>query len=104
MKNFTCPKCDQEAIPVKAKYLASHWANIHCSNCGARLCAEPILLTLLYFCYFWAIAWFLIWAMAEQNWGLALFLIPTWLLIDFLSVLYLPLRVLRPKAVSPPGE
>lgn len=97
MKNFTCPKCEQDTISVKAKYLTGHWFNVYCPACGARLCAEPIITAVVYMLYFWTVAWFVVWAMAEDDWTLALYMIPVWLIIDITSLLYLPLRTLRPK-------
>ena len=100
MKAFPCPKCRQESIPVKDKYLASVWMSIRCASCGTRLCAAPILMTLLYFLYFWLAAWFISWAWMESTWIPILIMIPLWLLLDFLSVLYMPLLALR----SPKSE
>ncbi len=95
MKSFPCPTCRQASIPVKDKYFASVWMSIRCTACGARLCAAPIVMTLLYFCYFWLAAWFITWAWMESSWIPILILIPLWLLVDFLSVLYMPLLTLR---------
>lgn len=97
MKFFPCPKCKEEVIPVKDKYLASLWMNVYCAHCGARLCAEPIVMALLYFLYFWMAAWFIAWAWMEETWVPILYLIPLWLLVDLLSVMYMPLMIMRAK-------
>lgn len=97
MKFFTCPKCKEESIPFRDKYFASIWMNIYCSNCGARLCAEPIIMALLYFVYVWLAAWFIMWALAEESWVPIAWLIPLWAAVDFLNVWYMPLMVMRPK-------
>jgi hypothetical protein len=101
MKFFVCPKCEQRSITVRDKYLSGHWINIYCPACGARLFAEPVLLALVYMGYFWAVSWFVTWAMLEDDWSLVLYLIPVWLIIDFLSLAYMPLRVMRPKVAAP---
>lgn len=97
MKFFTCPKCKEDVIPVRDKYYTSIWMNIYCRNCGARLCAEPIVMALLYFTYFWMAAWFITWAWMEDTWLPIFYLIPLWLLVDIMSVMYMPLMVLRAK-------
>ncbi len=104
LKFFVCPKCEKRSITVGNKYLSGHWVNIYCPACGARLFAEPILLALVYMAYFWAVMWFASWAMLKEDWALALYLIPVWLTIDFLSLAYMPLRVMRPKKVAAPRE
>ncbi len=105
MKPFKCPKCQVEAITAKQKYKAGFWKDIYCGHCGARLCGHPWLMALIYVAYLWAVAWFLAWPYFAGNWWLALGLIPTWLLLDYLNVRFMPLVILRPKPSGPaPGS
>jgi DNA-directed RNA polymerase subunit RPC12/RpoP len=97
MKRYTCPSCKTESIPLTDKYRAGQWRVIHCPHCNARLCAQPWVLMVGWMIYVWAAAWFGFWAWLEHTWLPLLYLIPVWLLLDFLNVTLMPLAVMRPK-------
>ncbi len=96
MKKYRCPKCGEDTIPLKAKYLAGIWQVIPCPVCKTRLCANPIILTLAWFCYVWAAAWFGFSAVLEESLEYLLYLIPVWLILDFLNVRLVPLSAMKP--------
>jgi hypothetical protein len=97
MTQFRCPKCRAEAIPLKDKYLAAIWMSIHCPACGTRLCAHPLLMTLLYFVYFWIAATCLFLAAAGKSWTPVLVMLVLWLLVDLVNIAWMPLRPMRPR-------
>ncbi len=97
MTSYHCPNCKASSLSGKEKYRASHWKIIHCDQCDARLCATPILLAVVYMIYFWAFAWFIGWALYEQTWEPLLYLIPVWLILEFLNTRLMPISVMRPK-------
>ncbi len=97
MESYKCPKCSTACISVKDKYKAGSWREIHCEHCGARLCGHPWFMAAIYMVYFWVVAWFIFWSYFERNWWLLLGLIPSWLLLDYLNVRFMPLVILRAK-------
>lgn len=97
MRLYPCPNCEKEAIPLADKYRAGMWRVIVCPSCSARLCAQPWLLMLASMIYVWAAAWFGFWAWFEHSLLPLLYLVPVWLLLDFLNIRYMPLSVLRPQ-------
>lgn len=103
MKRFPCPKCQQETIPVKDKYLASAWMTIRCGNCGTRLCGHPVLMALLYFVYFWVIAACVFWAWYHGSWVPLVWMLVLWALLDFINIRFMPLKALRPRNGSGGG-
>ena len=96
MKRFTCPKCKQSGISFKDKYRASLWQVIYCNSCGARLCAQSWLLAFAYFIYTWAVVSFVTIAFYRESYMPILYLVLIWLLLDFISVMSMPLSVMRP--------
>jgi len=97
MKQYPCPNCKTGAIPLTEKYRAGMWRVIHCPNCRARLCAQPWLLMLASMIYVWVAAWFGFWAWLDRSILPLIYLIPAWLMLDYLNITYMPLSVLRPK-------
>ena len=97
MKSFKCPKCKEASISPRDKYRAGIWKIIFCPHCGARLCGNPVLMALAYMLYVWAFAWFIFWALLEHTWLPLLYLLPVWLLLDFLNLRLMPLSVMRPR-------
>lgn len=98
MRKFVCPNCRQKTIPVRDKYLAGLWQVIHCQHCHARLCGQPVIMAIAYGLYFWAVAWWGFTAYFEQSLDPLIYLIPTWLFLDFLNINLMPLAVMRKKA------
>jgi hypothetical protein len=96
MRRFICPRCKRDSISLKDKYLAGIWMTISCRECGARLCGHPWAMALGYIPYVWALAWFAMWALLDGSWLPILYLIPVWLLLDALNILFMPLASLRP--------
>ncbi|MDR2877235.1 MAG: hypothetical protein LBV36_04245 [Chromatiales bacterium] len=95
MKPFPCPKCHQDTIALKDKYLAAIWMVIRCGNCGTRLCAHPLLMTLLYFIYFWVIAACVFWAWYHRSATPLIWMLVLWTLLDIINIRYMPLKALR---------
>jgi len=98
MKKFKCPNCGQLTITTKQKYLAGVWHVIHCDNCSARLCAQPIIMAIAYALYFWALAWFGFSAYFTHSLEPLIYLLPTWLFLDFLNINLMPLAVMKSRA------
>ncbi len=96
-KHYKCPKCEESCVSLKDKYKLGHWKIIHCRNCEARLCGQPIVLILAYVIYFWVFGGFLVWAYLEESFLPVLYLIPVWLILDYFNVEGLPMSVLRSK-------
>jgi len=96
MPKIECPSCSKETITLKQKLLANKWVDIHCSECGARFCAQPIALALMSFILTWNFIYFGYLTVKEQSliWGVSLFV--GWTLIE-LFMYYIPLCKLRAK-------
>jgi len=95
MKHYPCPRCKEEVIPLKEKFLAGHWKTIHCPRCEGRLCANIYLMAVFYLLYLWNVLWWAGLALFNQEWFYLLFIIPCWLLLDFFNVRFMPLLALR---------
>ena len=95
MKKFICPKCRREGINLKDKYRASFWQIIYCDLCDARLCAQPWVLALAYFIYTWVVVTFIAMALYQQSFIPILYMLGVWLILDFISVMSMPLSVMR---------
>ncbi len=96
MKNYQCPRCEQESIPFKDKYRAGLWGNIHCVNCGSRLCANPILMAVLYAAHTWNVLWWFALFYWTGHYYHLIFMLLVWVVIDFINVHYIPLSVMKP--------
>lgn len=95
MRHFTCPRCHNETIPLKDKYRASYWINIYCAGCGARLAANPYLMSLLWGVYVWDVVWFYgLWHFIG-NPIYFLWMVVGWLFLDVMNVMFMPFVVLR---------
>lgn len=95
MSRFRCPRCGESGISFKDKYLAGIWMTVLCTNCGARLCAQPLVMAAGYVLYFWVLAWFVTWALLDWSWLPILYMIPVWLVLDLLNIRFMPLAALR---------
>lgn len=95
MKKFICPQCKQHTISVKEKYFAGIWRVIHCQQCHARLCGQPIIMAIAYAIYFWTLAWFGFSAFLESSIEPLFYLLPAWALLDFLNIQLMPLAVMK---------
>lgn len=99
MATIPCPHCGQNTFSWWDKYLAGKWAMRHCSSCAARVCAQPIVLAVMYFFYVWDVVLFGFLAYLDTLWYLVVMLV-VWLILDYFS-LYIPLTALRPKQSGP---
>lgn len=68
---------------------------LHCPSCGGRVCAQPIVLAVMYFFYVWDVVLFGFLAYLDSLWYLVAMLV-AWLILDYFS-LYIPLTALRAK-------
>jgi hypothetical protein len=96
MASIACPHCGEKTFSWWDKYLSGKWAMLHCSQCGGRVCAQPIVLTLMYFFYVWDVVLFGYLAYLDSLVYL-LVMVVIWLILDYFS-LYVPLTALRKKA------
>ena len=95
LKNMqNCPNCKQATITWRQKYLAAKWKTIHCSACGRRLCAQPIIQAVFSMLYVWDVMLFGYLTVLGDNYWYLLAMLVGWLLLDSFSI-YIPLSVLR---------
>ena len=97
MANIECPRCQQETISRKDKIKTGKWLNIYCDNCGARLCANPIVLALMWGILLWDIFFFGFMAVYEQSWIYFTIMLVGWAIMEFF-IFYVPLSIMKPKA------
>lgn len=103
-KKFKCPQCHQDTITIRQKYMAGIWQIIHCNQCNARLCGQPILMALAYALYFWAFAWFTFTAVLTHDASALIYLLPCWLLLDFLNINLMPLSIMKARTDNKSAE
>ena len=100
---FNCPHCKKPTISLQQKYLAGKWLDIYCKECSGRICAQPILLAILYFFYTWDVMLFGYVAILKHSWMYVGILIAGWITLDLFN-LTLPLSRMRPKAGQKPNS
>lgn len=93
MASIACPHCGEKTFGWWDKYLVGKWAVLHCSGCTGRVCAQPIVLSAIYFLYVWDVVLFGYLAYLDSLWYLLVMLVG-WLILDYFSV-YVPLSALR---------
>ena len=94
MSHFVCPRCGEKTISLKDKFRAGKWLKIKCSNCGGDLCAQPLVLAVLYFALTWDIVLFGFLTIYDKNWVYGLTMIIGWLIIEYF-ISYVPLSKLK---------
>lgn len=103
MASIPCPHCDENTFSWWDKYRTGKWQLLHCRQCGGRVCAQPIVLALLYFMYIWDVLLFGFLAYMDSLWYLLVMAVG-FLILDYFSV-YVPLASLRtPGRTKPTGE
>lgn len=95
---FTCPRCREDTVSYKDKYLADLWRTIKCPRCGARLTAYPVILLIMHMLYVWNVMWFLGMFMLNEPlydpmWFV--YMAVVWVILDFLTLQLVPLAALR---------
>lgn len=95
MENTECPQCAEKTITTQQKLKAGKWANIYCPNCGARMCANPIVMALMYFILTWDILFFGYMAVRESSFTYTVLMIAGWLILE-LFIFFIPLNRMRP--------
>lgn len=98
MASIACPHCGEKTFSWWDKYLTGKWAVIHCSQCGGRVCAQPIVLAAIYFLYVWDVVLFGYLAYLD-SWTYLLVMLVGWLILDYFSV-YVPFTALRAKGAK----
>ena len=93
MNSIACPHCGEKTFSWWDKYRTGKWALLRCSSCKGRVCAQPIVLAVLYFLYVWDVVLFGYLAYLDSLWYLLVMLVG-WLILDYFSV-YVPLAALR---------
>lgn len=88
---FNCPKCNQPSFSWQAKYAMAYWIWRVCSQCNAKVCANPIILSLFHMLYFWVLAFFIYLAFYQKQFLPVLYLVVIWIIIDILNIWLLPL-------------
>ncbi|HFE31754.1 MAG TPA: hypothetical protein ENJ17_00435 [Gammaproteobacteria bacterium] len=101
MASIPCPHCEQKSFSWWDKYRSAKWAIMHCSNCGGRVCAQPLIMAAMYFLYMWDVVLFGYLAYLDSLWYLLAGLVG-WLILDYFS-LYIPLSAMR-RADSGPDK
>lgn len=96
MPKTECPCCHKETITLKQKLLANKWVDIYCSECGARFCAQPIVLALMSFILTWNIIYFGYLIVKDKSPIWVILFFAGWVLIE-LFMYYIPLSRLRAK-------
>jgi DNA-directed RNA polymerase subunit RPC12/RpoP len=91
--SIACPHCGEKTFTWRDKYQAGKWAVLRCAHCGGRVCAQPIVLSILYFFYLWDLMLFGYLAYLDTAWYLLVLLV-VWLVLDYCS-LYVPFTALR---------
>lgn len=92
---FPCPRCREDCISYKDKYLAGLWRTISCPRCGARLCANPWILMFLHMTYVWNVLWFYGLYHFEGDPIYFLYMAIGWLVLDVLNLQLVPLSAMR---------
>lgn len=101
--SIPCPHCEENTFSWWDKYKAGKWKLLHCQKCNGRVCAQPIVLALLYFFYIWDVLLFGFLAYIDSLWYL-LVMVVGFLILDYFSV-YVPLSPLRtPGRVTSPDK
>lgn len=95
MPMYKCPRCQTMSIPLKDKYLAGVWINIHCKHCKAKLCATPLALAALNVFYLWDIGWFSGLYFFTRDIMDFVYMFIVWIIIDALNVSYMPLSSMK---------
>ena len=90
---IACPHCEAKTFNWLDKYKTGKWMILTCRNCGGRVCAQPIVLSILYFLYVWDLMLFGYLAYIDSASYLIAMLV-IWLILDYFS-LYVPLTALR---------
>lgn len=95
MEKTECPRCGEATITMFDRFKAGKWLDIYCSNCKGRMCANPIILAIMYFILCWDIFFFGFMAVYEKSWIYAAAMFIGWAILEFF-ILYVPLTKLRP--------
>ena len=96
---FKCKRCEQSTISVFDKYKMGLWQEVYCSNCNARLSANPVVLGAFHFlAYVQMIAWFVALTYVYHDAKYLLYILVFWVVFDILGVLLVPIVVLKPKS------
>ena len=98
MASIPCPHCGEKSFSWWDKYRTGKWALLHCKACDGRVCAQPIVLAVLYFLYVWDVVLFGYLAYLDSVWYLAVML-AGWLILDYFSI-YIPLTPLRARGAK----
>lgn len=98
MRMYKCPYCKTLSIPFRDKHKTGLWGDIFCANCKAKLCAWPYLLALIWIAYTWDVVWFAGLFYFTGNALDFVYMVLVLLLVDALTVSYMPLAVMRQPA------
>ena len=98
MASIACPHCGEKTFGWWDRYLTGKWAVLHCSECNGRVCAQPIVLAVIYFLYVWDVVLFGYLAYLDSLWYLLVMLVG-WLILDYFSI-YVPFSPLRTRDVK----
>ncbi|MDH5258436.1 MAG: Lar family restriction alleviation protein [Gammaproteobacteria bacterium] len=106
MENIECPHCSEATITLRQKLKAGKWATIFCPSCNARMCANPIVMALMYFALTWNFLFFGYMAVRESSIAYGITMIVGWLILE-LFIYYIPLsrmRALKPGNNNPESD
>ncbi len=94
MENAECPQCCEQTITAKQKFKTGKWSTIFCPSCNGRMCAQPIVLALMYVVLTWNFLFFGYLAVSESSIIYAAILVVVWAIIEFF-IFYVPLSRMR---------
>lgn len=96
MASISCPHCNNKTFTWWDKYRTGKWFVLQCPQCQGRVCAQPIVLSLLYFLYVWDLMLFGYLGFIDTPWYW-LWMVVIWVILDYFS-LYVPLAALKAKS------
>jgi hypothetical protein len=95
---FKCKRCQAPTISFFDKYKMEWWQEVNCSNCNARLTANPVVLGAFYFlAYVQMVAWFVALFYIYHDPKYLFYIAVLWIVFDLLGVMLVPMVVLKPK-------
>jgi len=99
MQNLECPHCQKETITPKQRLQTGLWLNAICKACSGRMCAQPIVMAIVYFFHMWNVIFFGFMAIYEKSLGYFITMIIFWALLTW-GAYYIPLSRMRPTNVQ----
>jgi len=100
MNNIECPRCSENSITLKDKLRAGKWLDVYCPACGGRMCAQPIVMAIMYMLLTWNFLFFGYLAFRESSLVYGGLMIGGWLILE-MFIYTIPLVNLRARNTNP---